>query len=231
MGPTRSVIVQPCWGCDTNTKLTAAGAAALARADYNGHPMRFVWRYVPLPGNSAAGDIDAVELDAIVGAGLLLLLVQHCRKGSWLASGDQGRGDGALAAAHAKGAGYVDGGCIALDLESVANGGLPVAAHCDAWCQAVIAGGYRPVVYVGFSCGLTPDQLYELPFVDRYWSDYGQRRVSTRGFCCRQYPQTTIAGISVDPDQALTDNLGGDLVAVGLDLGATQPDLPAIVNA
>lgn len=224
----RTVEVPRSWGFDCATKLTAASATALAAADYMGQQLRFAWRYVPLPGNGAAHDIDAAEAEAICDAGLILLLVQHCRAGLWYASEEHGRLDGATAATYARVAGYPRGACIALDLESVANSGPPVIAHCNAWCAAVVAAGYKPVVYVGFSPGLNDVELYQLHFVDRYWSDFGFRHVAVRSFCCKQHAQMTIAGIQVDPDQAFPDLLGGVLVGMGRVEDATDPDLSSL---
>lgn len=213
------------WGCDTSTKLTVASAQRLSAAQFHGQEIRFVFRYVPLPGNNPEGDIDAAELEAIQDAGLVLLLVQHCRAGSWAASGAQGALDGAQAGRSAAAAGYATGAMVALDLESLATVGQPVIDHCEAWSSALADAGFRPLLYVGFDCGLTPQQLYDLHGFDRYWSDAGLRNVAKRQFCCKQYAQTVIAGISVDPDHAFPDLLGGCLVGMARDEPPTRPDL------
>jgi hypothetical protein len=208
-----------CWLVDTNAKITAASARALAAASYQGHPIVGIWRYVFF-GPPIRGDLDADELRAITDAGLTLLVVQHCRSGSWRCSGQQGHEDGVYAVLNAQSAGYVTprGGdplCLALDLESVQNPGPDVAAHVDAWCQVVQGAGYRPVLYVGFAAGLSPDELYARPYVDRYWSDAGPRKVTTRGFCCKQGGATVLGGVSVDVDHAFPDALGGTLTGLG----------------
>ncbi len=224
MSDYEAVDLPPCWGLDTNTKLSAASARALASATFRGQPVRFVWRYVFF-GDPLRGDIDADEARAICDAGLILLLVQHPRNPGWLASAERGKSDGEWAARNAWEAGYPADCCIALDLEGLGNSGQPVIEHAEAWAKEVIAAGYKPVVYVGYDCGLTPQQLYELPSFARYWSDFGQRSVMKRGFCCKQHPQQSLCGIEVDMDQAYPDDLGGVLTGMAEAKADTRPEL------
>ena len=217
----RAIPLPDCWGVDTNAKLTAATAKALASNTMTvpGHapaPVAFVWRYVFF-GSPRPGDIDKAERDIILAAGLALLLVQHVRNPGWVASGDTGEADGRVAAANAIKADYPAGVglSLAMDLEGVRNSGQPVFEHCKRWGQAVRDGGFSPVLYVGYAAGLTPAQLYQIPTIDRYWSDYGPRAVDRRGFCCKQYAQqTSTAGFFIDPDHAFPDALGGALTAL-----------------
>lgn len=200
------------WGIDLSAKLDADVIRRVVAQPVLGHPISFVWRYVRLPDNNPAEDIDRAELEAWLDAGVAVLLVQHCRGGVWQAFGTRGSKDGAAAASHAALAGYPQGAHLALDLESVANAGDDVVSHCNEWSALVRAAGYEPCVYVGFDCGLTPDRLFHDLTAERYWSDFGAREVSVRSFCCKQFAQTTIAGVPVDPDHAYTDLLGGVLV-------------------
>ena len=105
---------------------------------------------------------------------------------------------------------------MVLDLEDVAQStwGAPTMEHATEWCRQVAIGGFVPCVYVGFACGLSAEQLYEIPTCRRYWSDFGPRAVATRGFAMKQHQQTIIAGIQVDPDFAFEDQLGGTLVGM-----------------
>jgi hypothetical protein len=216
------------WGADTSWKLSPDQAERLARSPLpNGQAIRFLWRYVGL-GPNGRGDIDRPELEGILAARLILLLVQHCRAGSWLASGSQGATDGEWAARNAGAVGYPKTGCLALDLESVANPGAAVQAHALQWCAQVAAAGFEPVIYVGFDCGLSAEDLYNLPNVRRYWSDAGPRQVTKRGFCCHQFPETTVAGMRVDPDHAFPDLLGGTLVGAAEEQEVTKPELPPV---
>lgn len=217
----KAIALSECWGADTSAKLSAPEAKALAGATLSGSPVTFVERYVFF-GRSRPGDLDRDEAARILDAGLTLLVVQHVRNPGWLAGGALGAQDGQYAASNAAAAGYDPslrdehgrGPSIALDLEGCKDSGQYVIDHCEAWASAVRAAGYSPVLYVGYDCGLTPEQLYEMHGIDRYWSDAGPRSVATRGFCCRQQPQTTAAGILVDPDYAAPDALGGVLTGV-----------------
>lgn len=196
---------------DASTKLTVSSASALAASVWMGQRVRGVFRYVGLHQPVPGYDIDPQERDAILGAGLLLGLVQHCRNPGWTASGPLGQLDGTAAAHCAMIAGYEPGAHLALDLEGLANVGQPVIDHCEAWAGAVLHAGWTPLLYVGYACGLTPDQLWGLPSFHLYWSDFGQRYVTNRGFALKQSPQVTIAGVPVDPNVASVDALGGVL--------------------
>lgn len=210
-----------CWGCDTSQKLSPEMAQNLARAHLaNGNQIKFVVRYVSLetePGGLGAYsiDIDPTERDGILSAGLTLLLVQHVQFPGWYASAMTGCDHGNAAANHALWVDYPKGAHIALDLEGVSDSGEQVIEYVNAWCRAVIRNGFKPVVYVGYACGLTPEQLWELPLVDRYWSDFGKREVANRGFCMIQGVQENLAGIKIDPDKHQADLLGGVLVGMG----------------
>jgi hypothetical protein len=215
------------WGVDLDTPLTAVSAERLAKASIpSGGQVRFVARYVSL-GPPVHGDLTLAETEAVLASGLALFAVQHCRASQgqgWETSGARGASDGHWAAQNAAGAGLPTGMgiAVALDLEDVAQTtwGQPTIDHCTEWCRQVALGGFEPVVYVGFCAGLTALQLYEIPTVRRYWADAGPRTVSTRGFCCKQHPTTTVAGLNVDPDYASSDNEGDRLLAL-----AAGPDL------
>lgn len=212
MNITASPLPSDIWGIDLSTKLAPDAIKRIAAQPVLGHPLQFVWRYVRLPDNSPAEDIDRAELEAWLEAGVMVLLVQHCRGSTWQAFGARGSKDGAAAAAHAALAGYPQGAHIALDLENVSNTGDDVATHCNEWTASVRAAGFEACVYVGYDCGLSPDDLFHRLTANRYWSDFGPRVVSTRGFACKQYRQVTLDGVSVDPDHAYADQLGDVLV-------------------
>jgi hypothetical protein len=215
------------WGCDLNTKLNGPMAARLAAAhvpaslDPATPPIGFVARYVSL-GQQQQGDLSIPETEAILASGLALFAVQHCRSSQggagWETSGARGASDGHWAALNAAGAGLITGIgiTVVLDLEDVAQStwGAPTMEHATEWCRQVAIGGFVPCVYVGFACGLSAEQLYEIPTCRRYWSDFGPRAVATRGFAMKQHQQTIIAGIQVDPDFAFEDQLGGTLVGM-----------------
>jgi len=194
----------PCWGVDTNAKLTAAQAKALADAQVNGQPIKFVFRYVSLGAPSPA-DITVAERDAILASGLALGLVQHVNYPGWVASQENGAAHGAAAAAHATLVGYAPNAMLAVDMEGVKDVGQPVIDYVTAWAKAVHAAGFRVLLYVGYCCGISPQQLAALRsagVVDAFWADYGPRAEPPGfGFIVKQHAQTTIAGICVDPDE------------------------------
>jgi hypothetical protein len=214
-----SIALPECWGIDTALAgaLTDAQIQALASARLpNKQLIKFVWGYVPLAGNVASKwDMSADRLRAYCDAGFCVLLVQHCRSGLWTPSGEQGLLDGARAGSYAKDIGYQPDCHLAMDDEAVAVAGAAMFSHATAWCgpQGVRLGA-QPVVYEGYEPGLTAEQEYEIPDVDRYWGAYGPWDVARRSVCCRQSLQISVAGIGVDPDHAAPDKLGGVLRAM-----------------
>ena len=207
-----------CLAVDTNAKLNAAQCKTLATSGLTlpgenlVRPIKGVCRYVSLHTPEPVSDIDSEELSDILNAGLGLWLVQHCLNPGWVATEALGMKLGAAAYDNAKAAGYAAGAHLALDLEGCATIGHAVVDFVEAWC-AQLAGEYLPLLYVGYACGLSPDQLYEaLPSVHLYWSDFGPRTVSVRGFAIKQHAQTAVHGIPVDPDVLSADNLGDRLM-------------------
>lgn len=217
------------YGVDAATKFTSAMANALAGATFpkstlacSGQPVSFLIRTVPLPHNSAKGDIDLVELTNILkargpgGRRLMLGLYQHVREGRWTAGGDVGKGDGAVAAACAHQAGYTNAH-LARDMESLANPDDTQAVMDDIveWGKPIIAVSIKPWVYVGFDSGITPalaQQLRDLGIGVLFWYDFGPR-VVPGGAVCKQLGNTfEMPGIcGVDPDEAHPDDLGNVL--------------------
>jgi hypothetical protein len=207
-----ATLARESYGVDTNAKLTAQSAQSLRGANYQGQTIEFVARYVSI-GAAAPGDITPQELETILGAGLALLLVQHVRLPGWVPSGAQGAMDGGHAAESATAAGYPQTAHIVLDLEGVAPGTSAdaVIGHANAWSAAVVAAGYQAMLYVGYNAILTPQQLYDLPDFNRYWSDFGERQVAVRGFCMKQLSGTTeLPGVpfGIDPDRIMADAKG-----------------------
>ena len=201
-----------CYGVDTDARLTAQSARQLRAATYKGHPIEFVVRYVSIGGESGA-DLTAAEVAAILDAGLALLVVQHVRIPGWLPSTAMGSSDGSHAATNAAAIGYPKGCHLVVDLEGVLVGTPAdvVIGYVNAWALAVRAAGYRAMLYVGYDTMLTPGQLYELPYVEAYWSDFGERQVAVRGFCMKQLSGTVaLPGVPfpVDPDKIMADNKG-----------------------
>lgn len=198
-------------GFDTDVPLSADAAAAFHARGY-----RFCLRYV---GRLEMGpaDLTTAEAQAILGAGLALMVVQHVRSDvSWMPSGPLGATYGANAAAFTKAIGIPPGVQVWLDLEGVSEAAAAddVAAYCESWYDAVQGAGYVPGIYVGWHPGLSGQALYGLKF-QHYWGAYNvDVAIPQRGWCLKQSPGTggTIAGVHTsdyDDDVTLTDAKGG----------------------
>ncbi len=199
---------------DTSTKLTSSEARALYAAG-----VRTVGRYVFF-GPPHVGDIDAAELTMLIGAGLTVFLIQHVRNPGWVGSTQTGIDDSEAAIANARAAGYDDDNgdlCLALDLEGCKMGD---PAHAAAWCTAVAAAGYRPLVYIGYASGMVTPGMDALAGDPRFWCDYAPisaRPIPSRGYSLHQQAQTTLAGVGVDRDTILDAD---GLVGLGPDVAA-----------
>ena len=206
-------------GFDTDVKLTPAACQRLAASVYGGKSFTFAIRYVH-HGPAPREDLDSDELHVLLGSGFTVLAVQHPRAPeNNVLSAELGTSDGEWAVRNATAAGYVTpaGGspiCLVVDIEGVKNPGAAVSAYLVEWCRVVGAAGYRPAVYHGFDPGLSPEELYAIPNVDRYWAAYGPWTVAKRGDCCKQHTTVTIAGVELDPDYAFPDAEGGVLTGL-----------------
>lgn len=209
---------------DTNWRPTAEQAHAMYAAG-----ARAIFRYVFF-GPPRPGDLDEVELEMLLDARLTVLIVQHVRNPSWIASADQGDADGAVACANAEKAGYsLDGGqlSLALDMEGVGNPGPMSQAHALAWCASVRAAGYSPVVYLGYDSGLSTVGLEALAKVGRvaWWCDFAEvdqrPKPPSPGYALHQHAQSVLGGVTVDVDEVLLDD-----VVYGLAQGDAVDDTP-----
>ena len=169
---------------------------------------RVLWGYIALPGQRSAWDWSAERLRAACDAGFYCGAVQHCRRGLWTASPEQGDADGAAAAEECAAIGYVADAHCAQDDEAVANPGPSAVGSVYAWGKRYRQYG-RASTYEGYEGGLTQMQEYENPYVDRYWGAMGPWDVATRSVCCRQGPTVRIGGIAYDLDRFFPDKLGG----------------------
>lgn len=196
--------------CDASQKPTSAHAQALVDAGYVG-----IVRYVPLPNNNTAHDIDADELAMLTELGLEVMLVQHVRAApegttGWDPRAHSGAVDGATAAEWAQGIGYPDAH-IWQDLEGVLVGtpGSACIVYSNSWAGRILQSGFRAGLYVGFDVPLSPQELYEHLSHNSYWKDAGPREVAERGFAVQQLsPKKTVAGLRIDEDVVVADLLG-----------------------
>jgi hypothetical protein len=195
---------------DASIPITPALAQKMAATPLLGQKLLGVSQYVGLEQNSSS-DISAANLQGIMAANLGLWLTQHCLYPGWVADGALGHKLGASARQNAASVGYLNGCHLALDLEGCKSVGQDVIDYVNAWVNEV-RDDYQPLLYVGYSCGLTAQQLYEaFAGIHCYWSDFGPRQVSTRGFAIKQHAQVMFCGQPVDPDELQEDHLGGRL--------------------
>src|SRR5215471_4332572 len=88
-------------GFDTDTKLTNLSARNLKQAGFS-----FCIRYISRAATEADFDLTTSEAEAILGAGLALMPVQHVARAGWLPSADLGTTNGKNAAAHTQSVGF-----------------------------------------------------------------------------------------------------------------------------
>lgn len=200
-------------GFDCNQTLDATLVKALFDAGY-----RFAIRYVrrEQPHHS---DLTAEEAETILEGGLALVAVQHVEsESSWSPSESKGRQYGTTAAAEVLAIGFPAGAVVWCDLEGVAphTGSDDVVAYCREWARAVADAGFQPGLYVGWHCGLTPEQLYHQTPFTRYWAAYNlnaDQFPETRGVQMRQHEAKASdiprnADIGLDVDTTAADALG-----------------------
>ena len=194
-------------GFDADTPISASVAAQFQTQGY-----AFCVRYLSRSQGQAPGDLSTHEANAILGAGLGLMAVQHVRAPGWSPTQAMGQQDGTNAAYNAGEIGFPAGVNLWCDLEGVAAGAAAsdVIAFCNAWYDAVAAAGYVPGLYVGANCILDGQQIYDLKF-QHYWKSLSRVPVlPARGY---QLIQTLVPepvnGIGIDQDVAQTDTAGG----------------------
>jgi hypothetical protein len=179
---------------------------------FTGQGYRFCVRYLSRGPVQAARDLSAAEGEAILGAGLALMAVQHVRKAGWSPAEAMGKNDGANAALNATAIGFPPGVNVWCDLEGVnqATVAQDVIDYCKAWHAAVSAAGFVPGLYVGANAILTGQQLYDLPFKHYWKSESKVPAIPVRGYQMiqTQVPQP-VNGIGIDKDVTQTDLQGG----------------------
>src|SRR6202789_3267989 len=125
----------------------------------------------------------------------------------------RGQAHGAAEERNAKAAGYLPAANLWQDLEGVSSTSKPqdVIDYCNEWGNAVIAAGFLHGLYVGYDAILSAQELYALPTVRSYWSDFGNRSVAIRGFAMKQLTNDTVIPdlpFPIDLDLVHADMLG-----------------------
>jgi hypothetical protein len=169
-------------GIDTDTSLLT-GAQAVALTD-----AKFAVRYL--------GDVTAEETDAILGANLLLSLVQHPRTSAL--SGPLGSADGLRAATQAHALGFPSGATLWCDLESWSGDAV---SYVNEWSACVVAGGYEAGLYVGYAASPLSGTVLAALASTAYWRSCSNVPTpSGIGWQMMQLykPNQVLAGIQVD---------------------------------
>ena len=190
-------------GADTDSRVSPYVAKVLRAAGK-------VWiaRYLPLPGNSAANDLGAFELETLTGAGLTVSAVQHVRSGHWNPVEHSGETDANAAVSHALSVGFPKGCHLYLDLESMSGTAEDAIGFANDWAATVKAAGYRAGCYHGFDVTLDPGKLFHDLDFDSYWAAPGPWTVSVRGDAIKQGLTLSIVGLEFDVDELKRDALG-----------------------
>lgn len=200
-------------GFDCDQPLTLEQAKVFFNAGY-----RFVCRYVPRV-TWHTNDLSAKEIEALFGAGLAVMAVQHVEAESdagWIPDADKGTRYGNVAAATCIRIGIAPGTMVWLDLEDVqlSTKHSIVIDYCNNWFDAVASVGFTPGVYVGWHPDLNPQELYARLRFEHYWGSYNLNRDQepvTRGIQMKQGSGKAPGGLKIDIDIDLVkeDNLGG----------------------
>lgn len=149
-------------GIDCNFPLNEVQAKAV-----KDHGFEFVIRYIPRL-QASPKDLKPLEIDIILEAGLALGVVQHVQnENAWAPTGELGTSYGTTAETYCRDTLRLpDGAVVWNDLEGTATSAQAVIDYCHAWYAQLTS--FDPGLYVGWHSGLTPQQLYDLPF-KRYW--------------------------------------------------------------
>lgn len=194
-------------GFDIYAPLTADQVQQFVQGGY-----AFCLRYLSLDKEQSTNDLSFNEAQLILNGGLALSVVQQAPDSGWIPTQELGTTNGTNAVNNAIAVGLPEGMNLWLDLEGVGNASQ-VIAYCNAWYDAVLAGGFVPGIYVGAGCGLQGDQLYyDLNFQHFWQSGSNVPAVAVRGYQMIQGPTITAYGIQVDVDQTGTDTEGGTVL-------------------
>lgn len=202
----KATVPPPYLGFDTDTVLHQQTVQELVSNNYV-----FCLRYLSLGHLAQAGDLSASEAQVIRQNGLALMPVQHVSDQGWWPTEALGARYGQNAVTHAVAVGIPPSVTVWLDLEEVNSDAQPhnVIAYCTAWYHAVAEAKYSPGIYIGANCGLTGEQLYQLPF-QAYWKSMSDvPEIPVRGYQMVQSRKINLCDIWIDPNHATADAKGG----------------------
>lgn len=165
----------------------------------------FAIRYIAREGEVGVdNDLTISEAEAILNAGLKLMLVQHVESDtSWTPTPEKGTSYGKNAGRLAKELGFPEGVNIFLDLESVSMSvsSSTVIDYCTNWYNEVDSAGFSPGIYVGANPGISQTELSNLPFT-YYWKSASDVPTPDSGWDLIQTSITgSVNGLPVDIDE------------------------------
>lgn len=199
-------------GWDCNAVIGASEARLMKAADFE-FAVRYVKRDRP-----HSWDVSQNEVLSLLNAGLGVMLVQHVAPTGWRPNASLGMIYGDTAADEAHKVGLPFGVNLWCDLEGVQSGSShdDVIAYCNEWHEAVERKGYKPGLYVGDQCGLTPKELYRNLRFTHYWGAYNLNSdevPAVRGLQMKQHPKPAPAdrvpvAFEYQTDTIMRDRLG-----------------------
>lgn len=201
-------------GFDANQRISSSAAAA-----FHQHGYRFCLRYVRR-AQVNNHDLSTNEAQAILGAGLALMPVQHVEsEKSWVPTPEKGTAFGRTGAKDCARIGIPPGVSVWCDLEGVALGtpAQDVIDYCNNWHAEVAAEGYVPGLYVGFRAGLNATQLFKALRFAHYWGAFNLnsdevpivRKLQMKQAVRKPADRVPGFGIAFQTDTIRTDALGG----------------------
>lgn len=193
-------------GFDADTVISSSVAEEFASSGYS-----FCVRYLSRGSGQQSGDLSYNEALDILNGGLALMAVQHVAASGWEPQASLGTEYGTNAATNAASIGLPSAMNLWCDLEGIQAqvSAQNVIDYCNAWYDAVAAAGYVPGLYVGASCILDGQQLYDLKF-QHYWKSLSNvPAIPNRGYQLVQHASETVFGIGIDPDTVQADEEGG----------------------
>ena len=196
-------------GFDVNCKLSYEKALEFKNLGYD-----FVIRYVGREKKTVSKDIDAVEKNNILRAGLGLGIVQHCPPDPGIIpSASTGALWGKNAVIYSREAEYEEDCVVYLDLEDIAPEFATkkqfIYDFGSYWYEEALKGDYSPGVYNGFDTYLTSEELYYKLRFKYYWKSFSNvPDVYKRGYSMFQKTQIKVNGIFIDPDEMMPDRFG-----------------------
>ena len=168
---------------------------------------RAVAGYLPLPGGHA--DWSRAHFEDCLAIGYQVWLVQHVREEKWNVVRDlSGSVDALSACTAAMSIGYPKGCHIYQDLEGIIGSRDETIKFATDFASTVVLSGYKAGLYHGYGVPVDSLALYDLRFVNTYWTDAANRPIAHRGNAIVQKPTITVAGVEIDPDEINPDHLG-----------------------